>query len=376
MMSMAVTAGLLASALACVRVPEAEPLHFAVDRAELDDPSADRSLARAAAVLAEDPELHLNIVGHADEDNSDDYNRALSLRRAEHTRARLLALAPELPNLEGRLHVEARGEWDASDAGSDEQAKARNRRVELRFFYPRECPPSFDAEFLACEWARLPAPATAEAPPAEPAAPPSAEPPGPEPVRPRERQDFRGPYVLGLGGYAMSSGAYLRQHGRWGVGAGYLWGFDADFRVAAGLMFDHLIDAEFLFAAPSTCEPFCDRVDRSRLRLVPELRLGGSRGGVWGWLRLSAGVAWEHREAVLAQQTDVDGSRRTVQLAPPSWTPGGVFGIGPGVAVTLTGHLVLLFDATVTYAIARGTDGAGWSGAGIYDAGAGLGWIF
>ena len=348
------------SGLACVRVPEAEPLSFAVDAAELgEDPQAERILAEVAAALVADPDLHLLVVGHADEDNTDEYNRALSLRRAEHARARVLARAPDHPELDARIRVEARGEWDASDHGSDDQAKARNRRVELRFFYPRQCEPSFDAVFLACEWARLPPPKPVEvtvAPEPEP------EPGTPTPVSPtprRLRQDFRGPYLFGIGGYAISSGEYLRQHGRWGLGAGYLWGFDADFRLAAGLSFDHLVDVGFLFPGTSTCAPFCDEVDRSRLRLVPELRLGGARGGVWGWLRLSAGVAWEHRER-----------------SATAWTAGGVFGIGPGVAVTLTRHLILLFDATVTYAIARGTDGAGWSGSGIYDVGVGLGWIF
>lgn len=340
---------------ACVSVPEAEPLQFAVDDAELRDARFDSSIAAVAKALRDDPALHLLIVGHADEDNSEDYNRALSQRRAEHARARIEALAPELGD---RLHVEARGEWDASDPGTDEAAKARNRRVELRFFYPRQCEPSFDAQFLACEWSRLPAPdpVVVAEPPSEPSPPEPDEPP---PLRPRERQDFRGPYVFGIGGYAISSGEYLLHHARYGFGAGYLWGFESEFRLAAGLNFDHLIDVGFVFPGSGDCQPNCDAVDRSRIRVVPELRLGGARGGVWGWLRLSVGVALEHREG-----------------DPERWIPGAVFGIGPGVAITLTRHLFLLLDATVTYGIARGTDDTGWSGVGIYDAGAGLGWIF
>ncbi len=356
---------------ACVSVPKAEPLQFAVDDAQLghDDAAAERILAEAAAALREDPALHLLIVGHADEDNSDEYNRALSQRRAEHARDRLLALEPSIDP--ARLRIEARGEWDASDRGADEAAKARNRRVELRFYYPRQCEPSFDAQFFACEWARLPAPAPAivEAPP-EPAPEPEAPTPaGPPP--PRERQDFRGPYLFALGGYAISSGEYLRQHARWGLGAGYLWGFASEFRVAVGLTFDHLIDVGFVFPQPDSCGQFCAEIDRSRIRLVPELRVGGARGGVWGWLRLSAGLALERGAAT---QEFVDGE--LVALSGTRWTPGPVLGIGPGVAITLTRHLFLLLDATVTYSAARGTAGTGWSGAGIYDAGAGLGWMF
>jgi hypothetical protein len=357
---------------ACVRVPEAEPLQFAVDEAELREPRFERTLEQAAAALRDDPALHLLIIGHADEDNTEEYNRALSRRRAEHTRDRIVALAP---GVAARLHVEARGEWDASDPGIDEAAKARNRRVELRFHYPRQCEPSFDAVFLACEWSRLPGPDPVVV---------EAQPPGnselgpevdsekgkPEP-RPRERQDFRGPYLFGLAGYAISSGEYLRQHARWGVGAGYLWGFESEFRIAAGINFDHLVDVGFLFPQPDSCAPFCDAIDRSRMRVVPELRVGGARGGVWGWLRLSAGLQLEHRERVLRE-----ADNGTVVASPEQWSAGAVLGIGPGVAITLTRHLFLLLDATVTYSAARGSGGTGWSGSGIYDVGAGLGWIF
>lgn len=364
---------LLASLVcACVRVPEAEPLQFAVDDAELRDPRFERIIADAGASLARDPSLHLLIIGHADEDNSEEYNQALSQRRAEHTRARLLAADPSLAE---RLHIEARGEWDASEAGEDEASKARNRRVELRFFYPRRCEPSFDAEFLACEWSRLPAPepvAVASPTPA-PTQPEPTPTPLPAPLRPRELQDFRGPYITAIGGYAISSGEYLRQHGRWGLGAGYLWGFGSEFRIAMGINFDHLIDVGFLFPQPSNCatQTRCDPIDRNRIRVVPELRLGGTRGGVWSWLRLSAGLLLEHRERQFTQA----GSQSMV-VSPAQWSAGAVVGIGPGVAIALTGHLFLLFDATVTYSASRGTGGTGWSGAGIYDAGAGLGWMF
>jgi hypothetical protein len=363
----------LALAGGCVSVPAAAPLQFAVDDDRLHDGKAERELEAAAQALRDDPDLHLLIVGHADEDNTDEYNRELSHRRAAHVRERILALAPEL---EARVRVEARGEWDASaptprrgDQGDNEQAKTRNRRVELRFHYPRRCEPSFDSEFLACEWARLPPPT----PPPEqtvpetnvpaPTLPPSE--PGP---RQRQQQDFLGPFVMALGGYAIASSEYLRQYARWGVGAGYLWGVGSEFRVAVGLELDHLIDVGFLYPQSGPCAPYCQYVDHSRIRVAPELRIGGAKGGLWGWLRISGGLLLQHREAARAAEP----GEGAMIIAPQQWNPGGVMGIGPGIAVALTGHLFLLIDGMVTYSRIPAVDRGG---AGI-DVAAGLGWVF
>jgi hypothetical protein len=292
------------------------------------------------------------IVGHADEDNTDEYNRELSRRRAAHVRSRILALAPEL---DARIGVEARGEWDASEIGEDEQAKARNRRVELRFHYPRRCEPSFDSEFLACEWARLPPPTPPPAPPAAPVVvtPELSEPP-PPPPSPRQQQEFLGPFMFAHGSYAIASSDYLRQYAGWGVGAGYLWGFDSNLRVALGLEFDHLIDVGFLFPESGACAPFCHLVDRSRMRVTPEVRVGGARSGLWGWIRVSGGLLMQNQES------------------PPRWNPGGMIGIGPGIAVAVTGHLFLLFDGMVSYGRVPAADRGGAG----FDVSGGLGWVF
>jgi hypothetical protein len=360
-------ATLALAAHACVSVPAAAPFQFAVDDDRLRDNKAGRELEAAADALRDDPDLHLVIVGHADEDNTDEYDRELSRRRAAHVRARILALAPEL---DARIRIEARGEWDASAAGESEQAKARNRRVELHFHYPRRCEPSFDSEFLACEWARLPPPTPATAPAPVVAAPEVSEPeppPAPEPS-PRQQQAFLGPFVFAHGGYAIASSEYLRQYGRWGVGAGYLWGFDSNLRVALGLEFDHLVDGGFLFPQSGACAPFCELVERSRMRVTPELRIGGAKGGLWGWIRVSGGLLMQHHEPT--RVAGPGGSAMTI--APQRWDPGGVIGIGPGIAVAVTGHLFLLFDGMVSYGRVPAADRGG---AGL-DVAAGLGWIF
>jgi hypothetical protein len=361
----AVTALALAAG-ACVSVPAAEPLQFAVDDDRLHDNKAERELEAITKALRDDPDLHLLIVGHADEDNTEAYNRDLSVRRAAHVRSRILALAPEL---DARVHVEARGEWDASDIGDDEQAKAHNRRVELRFHYPRRCEPSFDSEFLACEWARLPPPTPPPAPELAPepviSTPEVPTPPSPSP---RQQQEFRGAFAFALGGYAIASSDYLRQYGRWGVGAGYLWGFESNIRIALGLELDHLVDAGFLFPESGACAPFCELVERSRIRVTPELRVGGAKGGLWGWIRVSGGLLMQHREPTRVADPGDDA----MIIAPQRWDPGGVIGIGPGIAFALTGHLFMLFDGMVTYARVPAADRGGAG----FDAAAGLGWVF
>jgi hypothetical protein len=361
----------------CASVPKVEPVEFAVDRDALEPDVGEAEIERALAALHDDPELHLRLIGHADEDNTDEYNERLSQRRAEHVRQQLLARDPSLAD---RIDVEARGELDASTPGDDDAAKARpgdaasvgssldrksrNRRVELRFFHPRVCEPSFDEDFLACQLARLPEP-----PPPEPepvaAAP---EPAPPEPPKPTAAKNFTGAWLMGLAGYGVSSAEYLRQHVRWGAAGGWSWGWDSEFRLALGLGFDHLVDVGFLFPQPSSCDPFCDRIERSAIRVAPELRIGGASSVLWAWIRLAGGVVVQHRERQLAEQQG-----QVVAVGPERWIPGGVFGIGPGVAVALTRHLFLEFDATASYSLVRGLSGGG---TGIYDASVGLGWLF
>jgi hypothetical protein len=102
--------------------------------------------------------------------------------------------------------------------------------------------------------------------------------------------------------------------------------------------------------------------------VAPELRVGGAKRGLWGWLRISGGLLLQHRE----RQRSAEPDEPTTIVAPQTWNPGGVMGIGPGIAVALTGHLFLLFDGLVTYSKVPAVDRGG---AGI-DVAAGLGWVF
>lgn len=109
---------------------------FEFDRDDLT-PEAEEVVRRAATTLARnvDPdEPVITVIGHTDSLGSDSYNDDLSVRRAETVRD---LLAEEIgPG--HTLEVEGRGESEpvAREGGpDDEQARARNRRVEFSYVF-------------------------------------------------------------------------------------------------------------------------------------------------------------------------------------------------------------------------------------------------
>lgn len=110
--------------------PEAEPeelpqrLMFAANQATLS-PQALEQLQRVLAELRARPDSRVRVVGHADERGSDEYNQALSERRAQ---AAAHWLAQHGVSTD-RVDVVGMGERVPLDLGHDEAAHARNRRV-------------------------------------------------------------------------------------------------------------------------------------------------------------------------------------------------------------------------------------------------------
>ena len=80
-----------------------------------------------ALYLAEYPNARVVVEGHADERGSREYNIGLGERRALNVRRRLLFQGAS----GNQLEVISLGEERPARAGSDEQAWAANRRVEL-----------------------------------------------------------------------------------------------------------------------------------------------------------------------------------------------------------------------------------------------------
>lgn len=102
------------------------PIYFDVDSAELVEQSK-RKLDALASVLKRHPDVTVDVAGYADSTGAEDYNLALSQRRAENVRAYLV----EAGIAGSRLA--ARGYGESRPAASNDTALGRfwNRRVEL-----------------------------------------------------------------------------------------------------------------------------------------------------------------------------------------------------------------------------------------------------
>jgi peptidoglycan-associated lipoprotein len=103
-----------------------ERIHFALDRADLT-PEARTTLAAKAEILRTSPNVSLRISGHADERGSDEYNLALSKRRAAEAKRFLMQQGVDST----RLETVGYGEEQPLDASATEPAWAMNRRADF-----------------------------------------------------------------------------------------------------------------------------------------------------------------------------------------------------------------------------------------------------
>ena len=104
-----------------------ERIHFALDRSDLT-PEARTTLAAKVEILRASPGLTVRIDGHADERGSDEYNLALSKRRAAEARRFMMERGIEA----GRLEAVGYGEEQPLDRAATEAAWAMNRRADFQ----------------------------------------------------------------------------------------------------------------------------------------------------------------------------------------------------------------------------------------------------
>jgi OOP family OmpA-OmpF porin len=102
-------------------------VNFAFDSSVISSESRP-VLDEAVQQLAAYPEVLLSVIGHTDSLGNEEYNQALSVRRAEAVFRYLVnrGIAPE------RVTVEGMGEANPVATNDTEEGRAQNRRVELR----------------------------------------------------------------------------------------------------------------------------------------------------------------------------------------------------------------------------------------------------
>ena len=101
-------------------------IYFDFDKSDIRADSQS-VVAAHAAFLAKNPSQKVRLEGHADERGSREYNIGLGERRAQAVRRALMLQGVA----EAQLSTVSYGEERPAVAGSDEQAYALNRRVEI-----------------------------------------------------------------------------------------------------------------------------------------------------------------------------------------------------------------------------------------------------
>jgi len=106
---------------------------FGFDSAELQSDSKS-NLQNLATSLQKYPNTDLTIVGHTDSVGSEEYNQALSERRADAARAYLVREGVDRE----RIAAEGKGEMEPVASNETEVGRTQNRRVEVAIFASQE----------------------------------------------------------------------------------------------------------------------------------------------------------------------------------------------------------------------------------------------
>ena len=108
-----------------------DTVYFDYDKAAVKSSELPK-LGAVADHLKAHPEASLKVAGHADERGTEEYNRALSERRALAVREQLINKGVSAD----RVTTEPYGEDKPADPGHDEAAWAKNRRAEFILLLP------------------------------------------------------------------------------------------------------------------------------------------------------------------------------------------------------------------------------------------------
>jgi len=114
------------SSSATIAMIEQSEVKFETDKSDLS-PSFKQMLEGIATVMKDNPSWKLNVTGHADDRASEEYNMALSQRRADAVRAYLIARGVA----GDRITTTAVGESQPKNPLKTVEARAENRRVQF-----------------------------------------------------------------------------------------------------------------------------------------------------------------------------------------------------------------------------------------------------
>lgn len=103
-------------------------IYFAYDKSVVHDADL-AAIAAHSDYLNQSPARRVILEGHTDERGSNEYNLALGQRRADAVRDIMLANGVQ----EDQIETLSFGEESPAAFGQDEEAWARNRRVEIRY---------------------------------------------------------------------------------------------------------------------------------------------------------------------------------------------------------------------------------------------------
>ncbi len=115
-----------ATASAAGTMPKLGDVHFATDQATLT-PDGQATLERAAAIMKQNPQVHLRLEGYTDSTGTDPHNQSLSVRRANTVAQYLKAQGIDGSRLTGQGFAAE----NPVDSNATSSGKADNRRVEL-----------------------------------------------------------------------------------------------------------------------------------------------------------------------------------------------------------------------------------------------------
>lgn len=104
-------------------------LLFPINEARLQ-PAARENLEKMAVILKKYDDTNVMIAGHTDASGSDEYNRTLSIRRAESVTETLVGLDVG----RSRLTIEGFGEAQPIASNDTEEGRSLNRRVEVAIY--------------------------------------------------------------------------------------------------------------------------------------------------------------------------------------------------------------------------------------------------